>query len=249
PAVLSDTILEAQLHQVNLFRHIRTLRRIVAELRGRFPDLPLLTNNIISFQGLDRDLRYFERWATQPRTVFTTQNERDSTLEHDRLRLLLSLLKILGLSYIRVEGGRLSDGQKADLITALRDLTAEGRTSSTVVDRCETLVDNLSKLMPESHIALTAQEKMDIVRAVNVSAGAWYQCPNNHIYAIGECGQAMEEARCPECQATIGGTNHRLRDDNARASQMDGADRPVWDNLDADRELAERLQRLEVRVK
>ena len=69
---------------------------------------------------------------------------------------------------------------------------------------------------------------------------------SGHIYAIGECGQAMEEGRCPECQARIGGSNHQLLSDNVQAPEMDGAERPVWDNLDADRELAERLQRLEV---
>ena len=44
-----------------------------------------------------------------------------------------------------------------------------------------------------------------------------------HIYCITECGGAMEEARCPECGSTIGGHNHRLRDDNRLASDMDGA--------------------------
>ena len=33
----------------------------------------------------------------------------------------------------------------------------------------------------------------------------------------------MEEARCPECGSAIGGQNHRLRDDNRLASDMDGA--------------------------
>ena len=33
----------------------------------------------------------------------------------------------------------------------------------------------------------------------------------------------MEEGRCPECDSTIGGRNHRLRDDNQLAGDMDGA--------------------------
>ena len=44
-----------------------------------------------------------------------------------------------------------------------------------------------------------------------------------HIYCITECGGAMEEARCPECGSAIGGHDHRLRDDNRLASDMDGA--------------------------
>ena len=44
-----------------------------------------------------------------------------------------------------------------------------------------------------------------------------------HIYCITEGGGAMEEGRCPECDSTIGGRNHRLRDDNQLAGDMDGA--------------------------
>ena len=49
-----------------------------------------------------------------------------------------------------------------------------------------------------------------IVKAMNFSQGHWYKCPNGHIYAIGECGGAMQESRCPECNARIGGTSHNL---------------------------------------
>ena len=49
-----------------------------------------------------------------------------------------------------------------------------------------------------------------------------------HIYAIGDCGGATEESRCPECNAVIGGTSHRLRDDNALAPEMDGARHAAW---------------------
>lgn len=52
----------------------------------------------------------------------------------------------------------------------------------------------------------------------------------------------MEEAKCPECKQRIGGTNHELVASNAMAPEMDGAEAPIWNNLDADRALAERLQ-------
>nr|XP_046270196.1 E3 ubiquitin-protein ligase rnf213-alpha isoform X2 [Scatophagus argus] len=37
----------------------------------------------------------------------------------------------------------------------------------------------------------------------------WYHCPNGHPCTIGECGQPMEESRCVDCGAVIGGVNHR----------------------------------------
>ena len=51
---------------------------------------------------------------------------------------------------------------------------------------------------------------------------------SGHIYCIGECGGAMEEAKCPECGSTIGGTQHRLVSDNSLASEMDGARHAAW---------------------
>ena len=49
-----------------------------------------------------------------------------------------------------------------------------------------------------------------------------------HVYCIGECGGAMEEAKCPECNATIGGKNHALHQGNAVATEMDGARHAAW---------------------
>ena len=58
--------------------------------------------------------------------------------------------------------------------------------------------------------SLTPEERVMIVKAMNFSQGHWYKCPNGHIYAIGDCGGAMEERRCPDCDAIIGGTRHTL---------------------------------------
>ena len=61
---------------------------------------------------------------------------------------------------------------------------------------------------------LTPEERVMIVKAMNFSQGHWYKCPNGHIYAIGECGGAMQQRSCPECGETIGGTDHRLAQGN-----------------------------------
>ena len=75
---------------------------------------------------------------------------------------------------------------------------------------------------------LTESERMEIVKAIGLSKGHWFKCPNGHIYCIGECGGATVEAKCPECKATIGGTHHRLRSDNTHAPEMDGSSHPAW---------------------
>jgi len=75
---------------------------------------------------------------------------------------------------------------------------------------------------------LTPEEKRQIVSAVGLSEGHWYKCPNGHIYAIGECGGAMEKSTCPECNTVIGGESHRLAEGNELAPEMDGAQYPAW---------------------
>ena len=35
---------------------------------------------------------------------------------------------------------------------------------------------------------LTKEERVMIVKAMNIRQRYWYNCPNGHIYAIGNCG-------------------------------------------------------------
>ncbi|CAH1102677.1 unnamed protein product [Psylliodes chrysocephalus] len=84
------------------------------------------------------------------------------------------------------------------------------------------------KVLTSSKIALTDAEKFEIVKAVGLTTGHWYKCPNGHPYAIGECGGANQESSCYECGAPIGGRSHRLAPGNDVATDMDGATYPAW---------------------
>ena len=75
---------------------------------------------------------------------------------------------------------------------------------------------------------ITKEEKIQIVRAIGLKQGHWFKCRNGHYYAIGECGGAMEESKCPECREVIGGQHHRLADNNELAPEMDGATHAAW---------------------
>jgi len=39
--------------------------------------------------------------------------------------------------------------------------------------------------------------------------GHWYKCPNEHFYAVGECGGAMQTSECPDCKALLERMSHR----------------------------------------
>ncbi|KAA0201877.1 hypothetical protein HAZT_HAZT003219 [Hyalella azteca] len=85
---------------------------------------------------------------------------------------------------------------------------------------CETFIGSLG---------ISNEERLLVLKAMHdVKKGAWYKCPNGHIYCITECGGAMQTAVCPDCGAGIGGGSHRLRSDNRVASEMDGATAHAW---------------------
>eukprot|EP00347_Sterkiella_histriomuscorum_P010451 403376237 len=68
-----------------------------------------------------------------------------------------------------------------------------------------------------------------VVEALGLGPGHYYKCPKGHYYAIGDCGGAMEESKCPDCGATIGGQNHELVQGNLHAGEFDNSSRPAWD--------------------
>ncbi|KAI6707951.1 hypothetical protein JHW43_009519 [Diplocarpon mali] len=55
-------------------------------------------------------------------------------------------------------------------------------------------------------------------------SGHWCNCENGHPFAIGEYGMAMEEARCPECGAIVGGQRHTLAEGVTRPTGDGGLD-------------------------
>lgn len=76
----------------------------------------------------------------------------------------------------------------------------------------------VSKILPQLAQALQGE----------IRHGAWYKCKNGHPYVIGECGGAMQEAKCPDCGETIGGANHALAAGNAHFGQADGSRHAAW---------------------
>jgi hypothetical protein len=51
--------------------------------------------------------------------------------------------------------------------------------------------------------------------------GHWYRCENGHPFTIGECGMAMERARCPACNAGIGGVHHQADEGVTHAADIE----------------------------
>ena len=71
---------------------------------------------------------------------------------------------------------------------------------------------------------VTNSEKAAVYAAMAQSfqgTGHWYYCVNRHPFTVGECGMPMELARCPQCGAVVGGTNHRPVEGVTRATDLE----------------------------
>ena len=67
------------------------------------------------------------------------------------------------------------------------------------------------------YLPVSPEELAAVKAAVQLGRGHWYRCPNGHMYAIGECGGAMQRGSCPECGEVVGGEHHRLVETNTPA--------------------------------
>jgi hypothetical protein len=74
-----------------------------------------------------------------------------------------------------------------------------------------------------------SKEMKMVLKAMNIQHGYdygtswsshWFECPNGHPYFIGECGGAMQESRCIECGAPVGGRSHSLNSTNREAGGL-----------------------------
>lgn len=91
-------------------------------------------------------------------------------------------------------------------------------------------IKELRKIEDGFREEMTLEEKKMIYKAMSGDIGTarssfatrWSTCPEGHIYAIGECGGAVQESTCPECGSVIGGTGHQLAPGNRPASEFMG---------------------------
>ena len=83
--------------------------------------------------------------------------------------------------------------------------------------------DLKKKLGEVLDLGLSEVERRQILHAMkDLHQGSWFKCSNGHVYAIGECGEALETAQCPECPEIVGGVRRRLVGTSTQALEMDG---------------------------
>ena len=154
----------------------------------------------------------------------TEQVLHDVQAEQHRIQLLSVVLKVQ--SQIKAKNIQINIADQVKLDMFLTDYETRGdrvcrlKISSAEYESSMTYIENLRKRHPDI-TGISRKEKQMIIRALNAKTGSWYKCPNGHVYNIGQCGGAMEESKCPECNSTIGGGSHHLREDNTRTQGFD----------------------------
>ncbi|KIV89749.1 hypothetical protein PV10_07129 [Exophiala mesophila] len=96
-------------------------------------------------------------------------------------------------------------------------------------DKLHVAVEESLKILGEGWYESVSAEELTAIKQATLSgrsgiathSGHWYNCVNGHPFAIGECGMPMEQARCPECGAPIGGSHHQAVDGVTRAVDME----------------------------
>lgn len=69
-------------------------------------------------------------------------------------------------------------------------------------------VDDVRRLLHETGYQSQMRMVVAAMQGEFRGTGHWYRCENGHPFTVGECGMPMQTARCPQCNAPIGGANH-----------------------------------------
>lgn len=182
--------------------------------------------DIWSMNGFTTKALEFVCWLKQMHQRFTDQQVFDLQRELQRLYLLAELEACCHTAGTKKQADIECDVQK------IRDvLETPGQFSEDDEHRAKEALKDLAKKLPPTGLGVSEQEKKMIVSAMKMRPGHWHKCPNGHVYLITECGGAVESRKCPDCDATIGGQNHRLDSRNAVATEMDGAQHSAWSEI------------------
>ncbi|KAK3400773.1 hypothetical protein B0T20DRAFT_152968 [Sordaria brevicollis] len=130
-----------------------------------------------------------------------------------------------------VESGQ-HKGKEEDRVETAKKLLGDALTLCDTLPSTESLREaieaTLKLFTTEWYEEVTPEEWAAIKTAmvngrdgIATHSGHWYNCENGHPFAIGECGMPMELARCPECNAPIGGQNHTAVSGVTRAENIE----------------------------
>ncbi|GFS28358.1 NFX1-type zinc finger-containing protein 1 [Trichonephila inaurata madagascariensis] len=190
--------------------------------------IPSFADNTIqnSFSRLSKYVEDIKKWLilfVQNEFLTASQQQlKELSWEVHRLKLADKLLGFIkDHTQMKVEA-------KMQLDKLLQLIITYAPFQETEINKFKSEFQYFAEMHDGAVINISDLEKQCILKAMDLSIGHWYQCPNGHVYCITECGGAMVESHCNECGAKIGGSSHRLLSDNRVATDMDGATHSAW---------------------
>ncbi|XP_051269576.1 NFX1-type zinc finger-containing protein 1 [Dicentrarchus labrax] len=180
--------------------------------------------SLMQRQQLRKYVDEFVCWLTNGHQRFTDQQVFDLQRELQRLSHLTELSARCDMANKRGQSAKI----QSEVQTIRELLERSGQFTEEDELRVKEAMKDLDNKVPSTGLGITEEERKMIVSAMKMPPGHWYKCPNGHVYLITECGGATVSRRCTDCDATIGGANHRLESNNQVASEMDGSRHPAW---------------------
>ncbi|KAK3595714.1 hypothetical protein CHS0354_025336 [Potamilus streckersoni] len=194
----------------------------IADVNSKYKDILLEEKR----QDMLKELHGLQKWTLIKRFRFSEQELSEFKLELTRVRLSLRVdVLICGIRERDSAPQRDTEWTKE----TKKKLDNGEKLNKKTVEDIKIKLKQLDEKYPHSGLGISDDERIMILKAMGFSQkGHCYKCKNGHLYAITECGGAMEEGNCPECREIIGGRDHQSRDDNQVASEMDGAQFSAW---------------------
>ncbi|CAI8041395.1 NFX1-type zinc finger-containing protein 1 [Geodia barretti] len=154
----------------------------------------------ITVGTLNQELRCVQKFLMQK--SLTDQQLSDIQCEIQRLNCVIRLFSIHSL--LKERNCDVTPEDKESLEVSVSQVYCSGTKGTAKMSEYLAEVTNSlnTRFKKEYKLeGLTDAERIEIVNAIGLSKGRWFKCPNGHYYCIGECGGAMEVAKCSECDA------------------------------------------------
>ncbi|KAK4872846.1 hypothetical protein RN001_014875 [Aquatica leii] len=184
--------------------------RIVENIVAVYKKGNLKTNSLIG------QINFFFSSLLKNEKKLSKQEATDLQKELERFFLVVQLRKISESVYF----SQLSS--KPEFLDVFKDISTDLFSIKIFTDDSKKKVENKLDYLSETfNVEVSKIEFKLTINAMGMSKGHWFKCPNGHIYAIGECGGAMQTGRCADCGEAIGGTSHTLVPTNRHAGEVD----------------------------
>ena len=223
-----QTLLPHQVNNVNAqLTYLTTIVKIVKHLMSLQSTAGAYSNSVDVNDGI-KDIQDGIMTLIDFLMQDFLSDQQKSDIQSEIYRLM-GLTKLLDLG-CKTDNVNLSESDGQTLSTMFVRVHESGWKLDKLTEKeYDDIIEFITKISSKYRVnGLTESEKTEIVKAIGLAKGHWFKCPNGHFYCIGECGGAMEEAKCPECGARIGGQRHTLVTDNQLAPEMDGAHHAAW---------------------